>query len=163
MIALDPDAILRRLLEHQVDFVVIGSLAVAAHGYVRATKDVDVVPDPNAENLKRLHSALTSLDARPVEVGDFRPEELPVPFGLAGLEGGGNWALATNCGRLDVMQSVAGVESYDALRTGALAVELPDVGRVLFTGYDDLVSMKRAAGRTDDRRDLEQLREARRG
>jgi hypothetical protein len=39
--ALDADAILRTLLEHHVDFVVIGGLAVAAHGYARATKDVD--------------------------------------------------------------------------------------------------------------------------
>jgi hypothetical protein len=61
------------------------------------------------------------------------------------------------------MQSLSGIESYDVLRAGALAVELPDVGPILFAGNDDLVSMKRAAGRPDDRRDLERLREARAG
>ncbi len=40
--ALDVDALLRALYEHEVDFVVIGGLAVAAHGYVRATKDLDM-------------------------------------------------------------------------------------------------------------------------
>jgi hypothetical protein len=161
--AFDADAILRTLVDHKVDFVVIGGLAVAAHGYVRATKEVDVMPNPDPGNLSRLYRALASLDARPIEIGDFGADELPVPFGLGELEGGGNWALRTNCGRLDVMQSLSGIESYDVLRAGALAVELPDVGPILFAGYDDLVSMKRAAGRPDDRRDLERLREARAG
>lgn len=159
---LDADAILRTLVEHDVDFVVIGGLAVAAHGYIRATKDVDLMPDPDRGNLRRLYGALCTLEAKPIELGDFRPEELPVPFSPEGLDEGGNWALRTSRGRIDVMQSVAGVASYAGLRSDALAVELSDVGRILFAGYDDLVAMKRAAGRPDDRRDLERLREARR-
>ena len=52
------------LAEYRVGYVVIGGVAVAAHGYVRATEDVDVVPDPDRENLDRLGNALVSLDAR---------------------------------------------------------------------------------------------------
>lgn len=160
---LDADAILRSLSGHGVDFVVIGGLAVAAHGYVRATKDVDVVPAPDRENLDRLLGALRELDARPIELADFRPEELAAELTLEGLELGGNWALETKAGRLDVMQWVSGLESYDDLRSRALAVELSGVGLVSFAGYEDLVTMKRAAGRPDDRRDLAALRDARRG
>lgn len=158
---LDVDAILRALLDHEVDFVVIGSLAVAAHGYVRATKDVDVVPRPDRTNRRRLYAALRTLAARPVELGDLRSDELPVPFGADGLDSGGNWALATRHGRIDIMQWVAGIHDYDTLRAAALTLELPGIGAVLFAGYDDLVSMKRAAGRPDDRRDLHRLRQAR--
>jgi hypothetical protein len=159
---LDAEAILAALSDHGVDFVVIGGLAVAAHGYVRATKDVDVVPSPEPENRRRLFEALSSIHAKPLELGDLRPEELLVPFTADGLDGGGNWALSTSRGRIDVMQWVPGIETYDQLRAGALEVDVSGAGRVMFAGYDELVSMKRAAGRPDDRRDLERLRELRR-
>jgi hypothetical protein len=156
---LDADAILRTLLEHEVDFLVIGGLAVAAHGFPRATKDVDIVPAPESENRRRLYGALRVLDAEPLEVGDFRADELPVPFAPEGLDEGGNWALRTTAGRIDVLQSIPGVEErYESLRANALDVELPNVGRVRFTGYTDLVAMKTAAGRPQDQRDLDELR-----
>lgn len=158
---LEADALLRRLLERGVDFVVIGGLAVAAHGYVRATKDLDVMPDPGRDNLARLLVALRDVHARPVETDEFRAEELPVQFDLDGLAGGGNWALRTDYGRLDVMQRVPGVDGYGQLRTNALAVQVSDVGAVMFAGYDDLLSMKKAASRDVDLIDVARLEEAR--
>ena len=156
---LDGDAILRTLLDHEVEFVVIGGLAVAAHGFPRATKDIDIVPAPEPENRRRLYEALRGLDAEPLEIGDFRADELPVPFAPDGLAEGGNWALRTSAGRVDVLQWVPGVEEgYEQLRAQALDVELPGVGAVRFAGYSDLVAMKRAAGRAQDERDLEELR-----
>jgi hypothetical protein len=154
---LDADTILRTLLEHGVDFVVIGGLAVAAHGFPRATKDVDVVPAPGRENRRRLYEALAALEAEPLEVGDFRAEELPVPFAPEGLDEGGNWALRTRAGRVDVLQWVPGVDSFDDLRRGAIAAEVPGVGEVLFAGYDDVLAMKRAAARPQDERDIDEL------
>ena len=44
-----------------------------------------IVPDPTAENFSRLWDALAAVDARPAEGGDFKPEEMPVPFVRAGL------------------------------------------------------------------------------
>lgn len=159
---LDAETLLRTLREHAVDFVVIGGLAVAVHGYVRATKDVDVVPDPRRENRRRLYEALRTLEAEPIELADFRAEELPVPFAPEGLDEGGNWALRTRAGRIDVLQWVSGVESYEQLRAGALEVDLPDVGALLVAGYEDLLAMKRAAGRSVDRQDIAALEDARR-
>jgi hypothetical protein len=159
---LDADAILRTLLAHDVEFVVIGGLAVGAHGYPRATKDVDVVPAPDGENLRRLHAALSELGAEPMEIGDLRPEELPVPFSPDGLDTGGNWTLRTAAGRVDVMQWVPGIDDgYRQLRPGAIGVDVPGVGRVRFAGYDDLVTMKRTAGRPEDELDLLRLERAR--
>lgn len=158
---LDADALLRVLLEHEVDFVVIGGLAVVAHGYVRATKDVDIVPRPERENSERLFAAMRLVEAEPIELGDFRPEELPVRFDAQGLAEGGNWALRTVFGRIDVLQWVAGIDSYDTLEARAFAVDVPEVGRVLFASYDDLIAMKESAGREEDLQDIARLREAR--
>ena len=51
---LHADEILRLLLEATVDFVVIGGLAVGAHGFVRATKDVDIVQTAATGRSKRV-------------------------------------------------------------------------------------------------------------
>jgi hypothetical protein len=150
------------LEKHAVDFVVIGGFAVILHGAERYTKDVDVVPEQSVENLARLWSALEELEARPRELAEFRPEEMPMPFSLEGLvEGGGNWVLDTRLGRVDVMQWVSGVDSYEQLRANAVSVPLPGAeGEILFAGLDDLLAMKRAAGRDQDLMDITALRMA---
>jgi hypothetical protein len=60
---LDVEGLLAALEGAAVHFVVIGGFAVGAHGYPRATKDLDIVPDPDPENLERLASLLTDLNA----------------------------------------------------------------------------------------------------
>jgi len=154
--------LLRVLRAHDVEFVVIGGFALAFHGAERATKDVDIVPKPGAENLTRLWQALAALDAEPQGLEDFRPEEMPVEWGLEGLiEGGGNWIVHTRCGRLDVMQWVEPFESYDELRANAVEEHLEEIGApVLVAGLDDLIAMKEVAGRDQDRVDITALRMA---
>jgi hypothetical protein len=154
--------LLRVLSEHGVEFVLIGGFAVALHGYVRATKDIDIVPSPSPANVTRLWEALTELEAEPAELDEFRPEAMPVDLSLEALiDGGGNWALYTRLGRLDVMQWVKGIESYDELRENAERVDEPAVGQPIWVaGRDDLISMKEAAGRDIDRIDITALRMA---
>ena len=154
--------LLKVLRDQGVEFVVIGGFAVILHGVERATKDVDVVPEQSRENLARLWDALVELEARPAEVGDFRPEEVPMPFSLEGLvEGGGNWVLMTRLGRVDVMQWVAGVDTYEELRANAESEDIPEVGgTVWFAGLEDLLAMKREAGRPQDLIDITALRMA---
>ena len=60
--------LLERLVEAEVRFILVGGLAVNAWGYMRATQDVDVVPDPERENLARLDELLRELGGR-VDVG----------------------------------------------------------------------------------------------
>jgi hypothetical protein len=143
------------LRRHRVDFVVIGGYSLAAHGYVRATKDIDIVPDPAPDNLARLAAALRELDAR-VAIGELDQAELAVEPDAAGLEGGGNRVLHTRFGRLDVMQSVPGLRSYAQLHDGAI-----DIGGDLYAGYEELISMKVASGRDEDLRDVAALEAAR--
>lgn len=59
---LDAERILRTLAEHEVDYVLIGGLAVQTHGHVRTTNDADLIPAPGPANLKRLAAALHSLE-----------------------------------------------------------------------------------------------------
>ena len=59
----DAQEILRVLAAHSVDFVVIGGIAVQAHGYIRWTKDLDIIVRPTALNLSRLSEALRELEA----------------------------------------------------------------------------------------------------
>jgi hypothetical protein len=152
---LRPRELLSALASHGVEFVVIGGFALAPHGYVRATKDVDVVPDPDAANLARLASALRELDAEP-DLGDLDPNELDIAPDAYGLSLGGNWVLLTRFGRLDVMQTVLGMRDYRHLRDGALEVD-----GVLYAGYDEMISMKSASGRDEDLRDIGALEAAR--
>ena len=86
--------LLATLRRHNVDFVVIGGFALAPHGYVRATKDVDIVPDPDPGNIDRLARALREMDAKP-DLGELAADELGIPLDEAGLRLGGNWVLST--------------------------------------------------------------------
>jgi hypothetical protein len=160
----DIAAILATLLGHQAGFVVIGGLAVAHHGYVRATKDVDVVPEPSADNLERLWEALEEMDAEPLAFGDLRADELPTSFTLQSLLEHANWDLATRYGRVDVLQYVTGKlevpEDYAGLAARADTAHF-EFGTVLFAGYDDLLDFKNLAGRDQDLTDIRALREAR--
>jgi hypothetical protein len=159
---LRPLELLAALRAHGVEFVVIGGFSLAAHGYVRGTKDVDIVPAPDSENLRRLAAALADLEAEIDLAEDFDAAELGIAPDADGLAFGGNWVLRTRLGRLDVMQDVPGVKGYDELWHGAVNYRPGDLDHdILFAGIDDLIRMKLAAGREQDRVDIAALEQAR--
>lgn len=151
------EALLGVLLDHRVEFVIIGGFGLSAHGVIRATKDLDVIPDPEPGNLGRLVAALREVHAAPLLADDFDPAELGIEPDAQGLAQGGNWVLRTELGRLDVMQSVAGIRDWASLRRRALRVEVPNAGACLFASLDDMVAMKVAAGRPQDQIDVASL------
>jgi hypothetical protein len=142
-IPLDAGVILHALAEHQVDYVVIGGLAMQAHGHPRTTQDLDLVPEPSAANLERLRAGLEALGARPVGARNPQPIKLP-PEGTLELD--------TDAGGVDVHLAPPGAAPYEALRSRALTLELET--EVLVAGRDDLIAMKRASGRPIDRSDI---------
>jgi hypothetical protein len=159
---LNAEGLLRALAEQHVEFVIIGGFALAAHGVVRGTKDIDIVPDPRPDNIRRLAEALRALNAEVMLADDFDPGELGIEPDEDGLALGGNWVLRTPAGRLDVMQDVAGTKGYGALREHSVLRDVPGAGAFRFAGLDDLIAMKVAAGRPQDEIDITSLERARR-
>jgi hypothetical protein len=155
------EPLLSVLRRHRVELVIIGGFSLGAHGVVRGTKDIDIVPAADAANLGRLADALEDLDAEIMLADDFDPRELGIEPDREGLALGGNWVLRTRLGRLDVMQEVPGVHGYEQLRRGSVEVDVPGAGAFRFAGFDDLIAMKTAAGRPQDEIDVVSLYRAR--
>ena len=147
------DQLLRRLSEADVEFVLIGGLAVNAWGVVRGTKDVDIVVAPDIENLKRVAEVAAAINGR-VQTGEsFLSSQPSIAVQLAGGE---QVAIETELGRLDIVQGLDGVPAFEELLARASEIEVLGVG-VKVCSVDDLKAMKRAAGRTRDLADLEDL------
>lgn len=157
---LDIEGILEALAEANVEFLLIGGVAVGFHGYVRATKDVDVVPSPDPNNLNRLARVLGRLGAEVEGAGEFEDGELPDPLDSDVLALGGNWVLRTRLGRFDVMQWIGDEALWPRLSPQAVPAQIGNLS-VLMVGYDDLVALKQEAGRPEDLADLRRLSQAR--
>lgn len=151
---LDPARVFAALDRHGVDYVTVGAFAVIAHGYVRATADIDLMARQDRANIERLAAALTDLgarlrgvDAELLEIDPTDPET---------LANGASFTLDTDAGPLDYLNDVPGADDYEALR--ARAVEATAAGVVVrVAGLDDLIRMKRASGRPQDLLDIANL------
>jgi hypothetical protein len=151
----DLAGLLRALVGAEVRFVVIGGIAVAAHRVVRATEDVDIVPDPDPANLERLGDVLAAQDARLLR----DPGRAIDPAIRRALRQGRNVTLTTSLGDLDVVQRLPGVPSFSALDEGAWEASLMGT-RFRVCSLEHLIAMKRARGSLLDAADLERLEDS---
>jgi hypothetical protein len=148
----DLAGLLRTLVDGQIEFVTIGGIAVAAHRVVRATEDVDIVPNPSAENITRLADRLAAIDARLLRNPDRGIDE-----GVrAGLHRGRNVTVTSGLGDLDIVQRLPGVPSYQELHADGWDANLFGV-RFRVCSREHLVAMKRARGDANDLADIERL------
>jgi predicted nucleotidyltransferase len=152
MTAFDPLRALRVLTDHGVRFVVIGGIAGATHGSPSVTQDLDVCPERSSDNLARLAEALRSIHAR------LRGADEDVAFILDArtLAAGDHFTFATDAGDVDCLGVPAGTLGYDDLAAAAIEVDLDGL-TVKVAAIDDLIRMKRAAGRPRDLAELEIL------
>lgn len=143
------------LNSHGVEFIVIGGVAVGAQGFVRATEDLDIVPDPDPGNLAKLIDVLAELGATlPTADGRrFDPED-----DGGAVRRGANVTADTSLGALDVIQIARGVPSYSQLTEDADDAEI-DGEPIRVCSLAKLRAMKRAQGRHIDLADLEGLPE----
>jgi len=154
----DPVGILRVLVAHRVEFVVVGGVAARLQGAPLVTQDLDVTPSSAPENLSRIAAALEELGAR------FRtatePEGVRFPFDPGLLANARSWTLTTDRGDLDLVFEPAGTRGYPDLVAGAddlrVAVDPPLVVKV--AALADVIRSKEAAGREKDRAALPLLR-----
>lgn len=148
---LDAERILRALAEHEVDYVLIGGLAVQTHGHVRTTNDADLIPAPQPANLERLAAALRDLKAKVLNPGHEHVEVDAKMLPRATL-----WQFSTREGGVDVMHEVPGGRPYKELSERALRVRLGDI-EVPVVDLDDLIQMKLARARPVDLADVAAL------
>jgi hypothetical protein len=154
--AFDPERIITVLAERGVRYILIGALAARLQGFPRLTADADITPARDADNLSRLAAALRDLDGRIYT--DGVPEGLPFDWDGAALARADIWNLATHAGRLDVVFSPTPDIGYDALRTNA--IEFDVFGATLLVAeLSDIVRLKEAADRPQDRQDVAVMRE----
>lgn len=154
MTKFDPSRIFETLDRHSVDYLTIGAWAVIAHGYVRATADIDFVARPDEANMSRLAGALSELNAR---LRGVDAEKLDIdPTDPKMLTNGASFTMDTDAGPLDFLNDVPGAADYDAMRSRARKVRAAGV-TVWVVGYEDLIRMKEASGREQDLLDIHQL------
>ena len=146
-------ALVRRLVDARVEFVIIGGIAVLVYGHVRATLDLDICYGRSAGNLQRLVDALGPIQPRLRGA----PEGLPFFFDVPTLRNGLNFTLVTTEGEIDLLGEVTGVGGYADLDPQAVSTELYGTD-VKLISLDDLIRAKAAAGRPKDLLDLEALR-----
>ena len=143
---------LKSLIENKVEFVIIGGVAIIAHGVPYATFDLDFCYARSLENLKKIVAALAPFKPR---LRGF-PTNLPFTWDQRTLQNGTNFTLETDIGDIDLLGEVAGVGSYAEVFANSTTLKLfDDDVRVL--SLDDLIKAKRAAGRPKDLFVLPQL------
>ena len=150
---------LRELLAHLIDaevrFILVGGLAVNAWGYLRATRDIDVVPDPSPENLVKLDAVLRGLGGKVDVGGRLLDADAISTF----LRTGDRTLVETDLGQVDVLQGLPQVPSFAALDAEASSIDLDGL-EIRVCSFDHLLAMKRASDRPRDRDDLEALEAA---
>jgi predicted nucleotidyltransferase len=149
---LDISSLLGRLARAHVDFVVIGGVAVIAHGYERNTGDLDICYSREPANLELLGQVLVDLGARVRNIDG----DIPFVPDARTLRGTQILALDTPEGGLDLLVDPDGSPGYEALKADAEPIDF-DGREILIASIEDLLAMKRAANRLQDQTDIEAL------
>jgi hypothetical protein len=128
----------------KADYLVVGAYALAAHGFPRATGDIDLWVRPTKENATRVWQALAEFGAplSRIVVDDFATPDIVYQIGLAPR-------------RIDLLTSISGLD-FDHAWGNHIAVELDGL-IVPVIGRKDLIAKKRASGRPKDLADAESL------
>jgi len=139
--------LLKLLNEKQAEYIVIGAQACAAHGYVRATDDIDILIYPTERNIERVRSALEAFgyDTTDASLEDFQQRK--ILFRQYWFD-------------VDIHPFATGVKTEEAFqnRVEGIYEGIPTE----FPSLEDLIKMKEAANRPKDQEDLLYLREIQR-
>jgi hypothetical protein len=140
-LAADQLELLRALVRHQVEFVVLGGVAAQLYGWRGATMDLDIAVSSEPANVDRLNQALASVGAD------------------AGTIGGLGTSFRTRYARLEIVRRADGIGHYADWIDNATTHELEPGVVVRVAAPDDLLRSKEAAGREKDRAALPQMRQ----
>jgi len=153
----DFKVLLTALAREQVDFVIVGGIALVLHGSARITRDLDICYSRQGVNVMRLARALRPFE--PTLRG--APPTLPFTLDRETLQSGLNFTLTTSAGDIDLLGEITGIGTYPLVARFAQDLELFDQP-VKVLSLEGLERAKRAAGRLKDLADLEDILELRR-
>lgn len=141
----DYKEMLQLLLEEQVDFMIIGACDLWAHGYPRATGDIDIWVKPNDINSRKLYKALASFGAPldQIKIDDFSMEGIIFQIGVIPR-------------RIDIITKIDGVE-YEEADEDKIIVEIEGL-KIPVISLDKLIKNKMSTGREKDELDIKTLR-----
>ena len=148
----DLAGLIAALHDGEVRFVVIGAVAVGAHGHIRATQDLDIVPEPRHANLDHLGNVLVALDAR-LSADQRRGIDAELRHALYA---GRNLTLTTRIGDLDIVQRLPGVPPWPELIAAAEQTTLGGVPLAVCS-REHLIAMKQARHSLQDQADVAAL------
>jgi hypothetical protein len=143
--------VIRTLVRHHVDFILIGGVAAVLAGAPVSTFDIDVVHSRDAGNVERLLAALNQLDARYYLNSGVRPN-------ASHLSSPGHQLLITTFGRLDVLGSVGAGRGYEELLPHAVEIEMAPEIRARVLTLETVIALKEELGGDKDRAVLPVLR-----
>jgi len=135
---------LRVLSEEKVRFILVGAYALAAHGYPRATMDIDIWVMPSPENADAVLRALSRFGA---PLHNLTKEDL--------LKDGTIFQIGVAPRRIDIITTASGLQFEPTFRN-SISVNIEGI-EVRIPSIDDLIVNKRAIGRTKDLADAEAL------
>ena len=140
----DYKEMLQCLVDEGVSFLLVGAYALAAHGYPRATMDIDVWVMPSPDNAAATLKALRRFGAalHGLSVDDLQKDDTIFQIGVAPR-------------RIDIITGASGLQFEEAF-TRAVKVDIDGL-EVHIPSVDDLIRNKRASGRTKDLADAEAL------
>lgn len=153
----DLEKIVLALIENQVEFIIIGGVAISIYSSSYVTYDFDICYLRSKENLARIVKALAPFNPK---LRGF-PKDLPFFWDERTLQNGTAFTLVTDVGDLDLLGEVSGVGTFVEMIEKAGNVELFDV-KIKIISLEDLIKAKRAANRPKDLLvllELEALRE----
>ena len=130
--------------DHGVDYLVVGAHALAAHGHVRATKDLDVWVRPSSDNSERVFAALSAFGAPLEQVvqNDFAQPGVIFQIGVAPV-------------RIDIITRVDGLE-FDEAWPDRVMSTFGGIAIAVLSKHH-LIQNKKASGRLQDLADIERL------
>jgi len=140
------------LASGEVDFVIVGGIAIRTHGGNYITEDLDICYSRTRENLKKLANVLAPLKPRLRSID----ETLPFIFDWSTLQHGTNFTFTTTLGDIDLLGEVKGVGIYDDLIKNSIKIDLEGFA-VNVLSISGLIAAKEAAGRPKDEPGLKVL------
>lgn len=147
------DNLLKLLLDHDIDFILVGGMAAVLYGASQITHDVDICTVIRPDQVEKLRQCLAPYHPTHRETPQ-RFSFLEIPKETGHLK---NIYLQTDLGNLDVLGEIAAVGNYDAVLKNAITVELYG-HRCKLIGLEDLIHSKEALNREKDKATIKELR-----